>query len=635
MEPYFRERAEKGRRNERYYRGEQWTEEERRVIAMQNRYPYVFNEIFHKVDHLLGVQLQTRLDVAVKPMAPQYDMSARLLEAVINLFDNLNSIDVIESEIFQDMLIYGIGAARVSWSWRDTPTGYVAVERVHPVDLLWDLNAIQRNLADARWMARILWVPRADLVEMYPEHASVIADMPSHGRDWGIEGRIPFFPTNWKGSFDNATPPMQYLPYLEYYERLTEWVYVVTDRYRGERVSFEKAREAEEYARGLSNTYADAGKTLYDELGFPMIIIDRIERSRYALVVAIGNKVVEARELDIPTFPFVVAFAYFLNGEYWSLVDNLVDPQIFVNRFLSEWDYQTGAAAKNLVTVQENLLRRGMTYEHVRAELSRRSPVLPVISHDAIRAHPSQHPLPELFQGVSFGIQRMNEYMGGRNFMGLQESAAESGRAIIARAEQAGLARLRLFENLKLWRKQVTEIALWYIRNFLSVDDALSLVGWDEMARTWLDTGVLDTLKEVRVEVEVDEAYVSKTYQERMFQLLREYFATVGAPPEIAMPMLLKYSPLPEKDKQEILAMSEFYREYMLRRSEVERQKKIKQAAQEQVEKALIRHNIARSLGLQTRPQRLTAEEILGDAHLPQPPQGGEPGANTTGETVS
>ena len=43
--------------------GQQWTELEEEAHYQQGREPFVFNEIQHKVDHLVGTQTQTRLDI--------------------------------------------------------------------------------------------------------------------------------------------------------------------------------------------------------------------------------------------------------------------------------------------------------------------------------------------------------------------------------------------------------------------------------------------------------------------------------------------------------------------------------------------------------------------------------------------
>jgi hypothetical protein len=618
--PYFREKYLNGQRNVRFYSGQQWTREEEALIREQFRYPYVFNEVFQKIDHLLGTFIQTRMDVKFLPREKQWGMAADIYNKVYKLVEHLNDFERIERDVFQDILVWGVGWFRVSWGIRDLPCGVPIIERVPPEDMLWDLNAVERNLSDAAWMARVAWYTRQSASEMFPEHAEVIENIPHKLGAWGVDIgneplNLPYFPGSYSGglstSMDNFL--MHLVPVVEYYERYVGKQWVVVDRIAGEEVSFDDYKEAESYWRGKADGYADNGEVLYDERGQSMLYMVEVRSDRFVQYICIGNQVVHREEVDIPAFPFVPIFAYFYSGHYWSVVDNLVDPQLFVNRMLSEWDYQLGVAAKNPVTVVPTLLRRGYTLEELRSELSRRSPLIPVTDHKAVVFHASQRPQPELFQGVEFGIMRMNEYMGGRNMLGMKEYAGESGRAVIARSEQAGIARLPLFENMRIAKKILAEQVVWYLKNYGDWEVLLQYIDFDVLTAKSInmDTGVTDTLRELKLEIVVDEAVHSATQQERAFMLLKEYFATVGAPPEIAMPMLLKYSPISEEDRREILNMLEFYQEYIQRKAEMARQAKVQSDAKQQVEKALIRHQLAQQVGLQTRPQRLTAEEYL------------------------
>lgn len=615
--PFFRERYERGMLNYAFYRGQQWTPEEERMIRQQFRYPYVFNEIFQKIDFLRGMQIQTRMDVQLLARESWMAPLVNILDRVYKLVESLNSMEFVESDVFQDAIVYGVGWYRVSWSNEDVPVGIPRIERVPPYDVIWDINAVERDLSDAMWLARVTWYTRQELSEMLPEFSEVIRNVPDELGRWGVGlVELPYFPlirglSSPIPSLIRDNPLLTMVPFVEYYEKLVTRRWVVCDKYRGDSVEFDDYKEAESYWRGKVDEYAESGEVLSDETGAPMVYIEEFRRTRYVQTLMIGSEVVSSEEVDVPAYPYVPMFAYFANGDWWSVVDNLRDPQVFVNRFLSEWDYQLGTAAKNPVTVVETQLKRGYTVEEVRAELSRRSPVIPVISHQAIQFHPSQHPLPELFQGVGFGIARMEAYMGGRNALGLAEHAGESGRAVMMRSELGGTMRLPLFDNLRYARMRVAEQVVWYLQNFADLEKLILMATQNVVPELneAVDRGVIDTLREIRVHIVVDEARHSATQQERMFTLLKEYFATVGAPPEVAMPLLLKYSPLPERDKEEILAMMDFYKEYMTQKAELARRAKMERQAREQVEKAFIRHSIAQQLGIQTRPRRMTAEE--------------------------
>jgi hypothetical protein len=107
--PYFREKYVNGQRNVRFYSGQQWTREEEALIREQFRYPYVFNEVFQKIDHLLGTFIQTRMDVKFLPREKQWGMAADIYNKIYKLVEHLNDCERIERDVFQDILVWGVG----------------------------------------------------------------------------------------------------------------------------------------------------------------------------------------------------------------------------------------------------------------------------------------------------------------------------------------------------------------------------------------------------------------------------------------------------------------------------------------------------------------------------------------------
>jgi hypothetical protein len=158
-----------------------------------------------------------------------------------------------------------------------------------------------------------------------------------------------------------------------------------------------------------------------------------------------------------------------VDGKWWSVVDGMISEQDLVNRTFSTFEHILGSSAKNPVLVQESLLKKGFGIEHVREELSKITPVLSVMNTTAIQTLTMPQVNPQLFNIIQFAISRMTEKAGGREQLGIQESAAASGLAGRQRAEQGGLGRLPGFDRLKLWRKEITYDMVWYLKNFLTI----------------------------------------------------------------------------------------------------------------------------------------------------------------------
>lgn len=611
--PIFEKRLSSRNRNMDFYSNKQWTDEEIFKHFEQNRKPYVFNEIQSKVDHLVGTQMQTRLDAKCMPREKGDEAPAELLTYLVKWAEQVNTLEYIESDVFQEALIGGVGAALVRWEKEDINYGYPKVEKVPINELMWDVHSRKMDMSDARWMARILVMTKMDAIEMFPQHEDLI-NASQLLSSYLFKDTSHFLSDFQKEIYNrnvNATPGRDLIQVIEHYEKVKKYNYTVADEIADKMWQFDNQKEAEALYNGLVEEYTSAGNVLLNPDGTARVAIVIDMTDAYVQTVIIGDQVADYNWTALTDFPFVLVFAYFVDGEYWGFVDSLIDPQKLVNTFFSQWEYQLGASTKNMTTVISSMLRRGLTIEDVRREISKTAPVLDVYQHDAIRTWPNVPVNPELFQGIMFGIDRMTNYAGGKNALGLQENAAESGRAVLARAEQGGIGRLPLFDKLRLWRLNLTLRLVWYIKNFMPNGQIIRLIGADDDVQfIEVDDGVLDTLQEIKVDIIIDEAVKSDSMKERYFQQMKELFAVIpGLPPEIISNIMLEYSSIPQSKKGEIQKQLEFYKNYMQQQAEAAKQQKLSQEVQDNLTKKMIRQQLEGSQELQASHDQLKKEQ--------------------------
>lgn len=607
VRPFFHEKMQIRDRNFDYYASRQWTDEEIEAHREQNRQAFTFNEIQHKVDHLAGMETQTKMEPRVIAREAGDEAQVELLNFMQKWADQMNDTSQIQSEAFVDMIVGGCTAALVRWDSEELLYGAPKVERVPMNELYWDTNAKRIDLSDARWMARVVYMSKYDAMEIYPEHEEAIRQ--TQGMTAGnFNGAIyNYLNERQEQTLNNQWRTLllderEIITLVEYYERTKIYKYLVANDIEVDIKEFEQKDEAEAYYNGLVDQYTANGQEMMNPDGTPRIAVLQTCHDVIQQSIMIGDKVVSYEITALTFFPFVVAFCYFNEGDWWAFVDSLIDPQTLVNRFFSQWDYQLGTAPKNVVTVMTSLLKKGWEIEDVRRELAKTAPVLPVHSHAAMQFVPPVPVNAELFQGINFSIMRMNDYSGGRNALGLQENAAESGRAVIARAEQGGLARLPLFDRLRLWRQGITMRMVWYMKNYMAPGQILRVIGADdEVQYIELDDGLLDTLKEIRYDIEIDEVMKSASVRERNFQQLKELFSVVQLPPEIVVPMMLEYSEIPKSKKREIAKMLEFFQRYTEEKAAMEKDQKLTQEVVDSLRKKDIKESM--TLGEQMEEQ--------------------------------
>jgi hypothetical protein len=326
--------------------------------------------------------------------------------------------------------------------------------------------------------------------------------------------------------------------------------------------------------------------------------------------IVIGDQVLYTTPMKYPYFPYVLNFGYFNEGDYWGFVDDLIWPQICVNRYFTQQDYQLGAANKGLTTVVSSLLQKGFGIEQLRQEKSKTAPLIPVLQHNAIQEHPNTAVNPELFNGINMSIMRMNDYAGGKNVLGQQENAAESGRAVIARAEMGGVGRLPLFDHLRFWRKQGSERIVWLIKNFMPTGQVLRIIGADgDVEYVEVDDQLINSLMEIKYDIVIDEVVKTETVKEAQFQALKEYASVTQMPWEVIAPFLLELSPIPERTKREILDGLEVSKAMKEQQAQQQKQQKMTQEVQDSLFKAMLRKQADQGEEIKAQEQEAQRKE--------------------------
>lgn len=613
----FDEKLEIRNRNFDFYHGNQWTEAEILAHAKQFREPYVFNQIQRIVDNLVGTQTQTRLDSRVVGREPGDDKKEEVLNYIIKWVEQVNEIEIVETEVYLESLVGGSAAAIVRWIMEDYNHGYPKIELVPIDELQWDLNSKKMDLSDARWMARIKYMRVVDALEIYPQYEEEItaADTETIDNNGYIstqksdyQERVLQALSSSMGDEDRRIVKM-----VEYYERYKIVQYIVSDTIVGNIRVFDLKSDAEAYYSGLVEEYIHNGEVLINDRMQSKVMISVTTKDAIMQSIMAGDRILYTQRIDYPDFPYVVNFAYYHEGDYWSFVDQLISPQTLINRFLSQWDYQIGASPKNAMMVIESMLPRGLTIEDIRREASKTAPIFPVLNSMAIQPIPNQPINPELFQGIFFSIQHINDSAGGKNTLGLQENAAESGRAVIARAEQGGVGRLPLFDKLRIWRKNVMMRVVWLVKNYMPEDQILRIIGVNpDLQGVELDDMDIDSLKEMKVDIEIDEAQKSDTMKERNFMALKELFQVTQLPPEITIPLMLEYSSLPRAKRDEIIKQIEQQKQFVQQQAMQAQQQKNQQDVQIQEDKRFLRQLIKQKEQIQDTNEEIQEERQAG-----------------------
>lgn len=597
--PLFLQAWDEARRNSAFVQGQQWDDDEREAHMRQNRIPYVFDQISPKVNAVLGVHASRRVEAQAVPTEPGDEPTAFVANRLIKWCEQINRMDEVESEVFYDMIVKKVGCTVTRWALTDGLSGRPVVERIPIYQMMWDANSVDVSLSDAKWMARIIPISRQDAIERWPEFEEAIRNAAGFGNEsliarYEVMTRRQQYMTD-TGRALKETDLRGDIITVEHFEKARQYLYIVVDQIANELTEYDEQSQAQSHLEGLLSQYTEGDVNLLDADGNDMVSIVTLSKDIVIQSLIFGDECVSREVTDLPDFPYQIAFCYHDDGEYWSFVDQLIDPQLFQNRMISELDNQIGRGNKNIMTVIEQKLKRGFTIEHLNREASKVSPKIPVLAHDAINVVPNQPAQSDLVPAISMAIQHMTDIVGGRNALGLQENAAESGAAVRARQEAAGMARMPVFAHVNSWRRKVTEMCLWYMRRYLAPDQQMRILGEDGKPE-WLlvEQPVLDSLANARMDIVVSEAVDTVTAKERQFVQVKELFQTIGPslPPDVVVTTLLEYSSLEQATKDRILALIPSIQQYQQQQAQQAKMAKMQQSVQDSVQKKQMKQEL-------------------------------------------
>ena len=121
-----------------------------------------------------GYEAKTRTDWRVTPDGdPGGQDVADALNYRLNQAERHSHADRALSDAFRHAATVGIGWVEVTRASNALQFPYKC-RAVHRNEIWWDMQSVEPDLSDARWLFRRRWVDRQRAARMFPEHATII-----------------------------------------------------------------------------------------------------------------------------------------------------------------------------------------------------------------------------------------------------------------------------------------------------------------------------------------------------------------------------------------------------------------------------------------------------------------------------
>lgn len=165
-----RKRAERDRD---YHDNIQLTPEELKALEKRGQPPYIDNRIKTKVDYLVGLEKQQRVNPKALPRTPMHEEDAQSATEALNYVADKENFDYKRSAVWRNLLIEGAGGMSVS-----VEDGYDGMEiklRRIPWDrMFWDPHSSELDFSDAGYLGTVIWMDYDDALRLYPDQAEAL-----------------------------------------------------------------------------------------------------------------------------------------------------------------------------------------------------------------------------------------------------------------------------------------------------------------------------------------------------------------------------------------------------------------------------------------------------------------------------
>lgn len=511
-----------------FYNGLQWSDEVIAQLKEQSRPVMTFNRIAPLVNAVVGAERNNKRQVQFVPRKIGVAKPCDILTGAAEWFRQVSFAEYADSDAFKNCIICGMGWTDTRLSFDNNPNGDPFVRNLDPFKMLWDCNATQMNLADAK---RLWYVDRRTLdeaKELFPNvdvadlHASWAQDSSYLTESRGYEESESHF------DIENNVK-MVTLVEARWIER--EKYYKVADENSNDFIDitaseFEKLKNVYEGPINVIQCERDVTKRAY-----------------------LGKKLLS--EPDTPLVPrgqlgWECITGYFneKDRQFYGIVRATKDPQRWANKYFSQVMHILNSQSKGGIMAE-----RGAFDDEFEATQSwAKSDTITFLKTGAISGNRIQPKPAASFPAGFFTLfneakEAIAQVTGlSPEFIGTRE--VNQAGVLEAQRRQSSLNLLAsLFDALRLYRHRQGKIILYLLQHYLSDGRIIRITGDDTIRYQPM---VREDIVDVEYDIIVDDAPTSPNEKERTFGIVTQLLPMLQnfITPDILFD-LLKYSPLP------------------------------------------------------------------------------------------
>lgn len=514
--------------------GRQWDQVDIDLMQETGRIPVTFNRIETTIDAVSGAEIMGRQEVTYLPRTVEdTGITDVLSQGAQYVRQNCDAEDE-ESDSFRDVLICGVGVTQTRPDYSEDMDGKIIIERVDPLEILFDPTSSKSNYADARFLRRKKRVSVDEAKALFGEDEDL-----GYGDDNESSG---------EPIVDN--PRDQYATG----DQIEESSDIVVCEYQWfEEEAFHRVPTPE-------------GVLELDEEGLEAAALDdpmvyeravRQTRRKYRRAFRVGGRIRAPQDIEAGDFTYKAITGKRDRNEkvFYGLVRPMKDPQRYSNKFRSSMIDQYVRSAKGGVMMEKGAVDDVREFEQSWSDNGAVTYVpdgsLSNQSGPRIQQKPISQMSPALPAMIADSDAAIRD-VTGVNLEILGMADRQQAGVLEHQRKQAAYGILSAFFNsARRYRKMQGRLLLTMMRLYMPEGELVRIVGKDGQARF---VPMAYGPEEMKYDVIVDESPTSPNQKERTFAILSQFPGIQEASPEI-LAEVVKYSPLPASVAEKIAKM--------------------------------------------------------------------------------
>jgi hypothetical protein len=331
-----------------FFAGEQWDANDMALLKLAKRPALTINKILSTIGNVMGEQIQNRTDISFQPRSGAPMETAEILTKVYRQIADSNQLDWKRSDVFCDGVITSRGFFDIRLDFDDSMMGEVRITRLNPKNVLVDPDAEDYDPDEWNDVLTTKWLTWQDIEMLYGKNkAEALKTRATSVYPYGYDSiereRDRFgaaYPQNYYNAPLDAANVQRNIRIIERQYRELQRREHFVDLQTGDLRPVPDNWSRERIGMAVQQF----------NLGLTKKLVKRIK-----WVVTADNEVLHDDWSPYQHFTVVPYFPYFRHGKTIGLVENLLDPQEYLNKVTSQelhvinttansgWKVKTGA----------------------------------------------------------------------------------------------------------------------------------------------------------------------------------------------------------------------------------------------------------------------------------------------------